>query len=523
MLNFQAPRNRRYEPRTLAGRFRGGKLAPVMIVPFLQGEGGTVRQNVTFELDPIPGRMLTEITAQVVSVFVPVLAVEALLRPDEDHSGNAEIFREKLISGKPVFPLEDETEISRRMGVVPRKINGKAQVNSCARLAHNCAVNYLRSRKYVKAQQLDRTNVGITPALISQTVLDRLNGVLDPEDRVNGAVSLEGHVPVEGIAFGTSSPTDVNYKVVETDASASPKPQTYPLTNKHDGSGVQLRLTKKGDLFVPNVVANLGRFGEKLSLSQFYTAEKMDQLTREMRRIVDKNPEYGEDIVARIAHGLNVEPGKQPFVLYEREFVLDNSMERAMDGANLGTSQSNLWGSADFTVPVPHTEFGGFMVTFAVVKPDEALSTQPHPILSDVWAGRNYIADEMAIDPVPVHIRELDADCKAAHEGTVALYVGNNELLRRYSHYGFNRFVDPKTVASKSAIWQLDVPMSVTPQSVIYPENLSHYPFSDQNAEVCQYTCSSVATIQTPIIFGPTPVEELAAIEAKDVFDEKKD
>ena len=59
-----------------------------------------------------------------------------------------------------------------------------------------------------------------------------------------------------------------------------------------------------------------------------------------------------------------------------------------------------------------------------------------------------------------------------------------------------------------------------TPESVIYPDDLAHYPFADQLAEVCTYTISSVATVRTPMIFGPTPVEELAQIETDDIFED---
>ena len=117
-------------------------------------------------------------------------------------------------------------------------------------------------------------------------------------------------------------------------------------------------------------------------------------------------------------------------------------------------------------------------------------------------------------------IRELNADCDVGDEETRALYVGHNHLKKAYINYGFNRHMDLNDVANKTALWQLEVPMSVTPESVIYPDDLAHYPFADQLAEVCTYTISSVATVRTPMIFGPTPVEELAQIETDDIFED---
>lgn len=509
--HYMKTRGRRTEVRTLGGRFRGGKLAPVMAIPFLQSESGVVEQTFACELDQIAGRLISEITAEVVSVFVPILAVEAALNADEDHAGNTEIFREKLMSGEHVFGLEAETEVSRRLGVVPVPIAGDTRVCAVSRVAHNIAVNHLRRLVYDKAQQVAVTNQDITPAIISETVLQRFNGVLDPEDRVNGAVSLSGTIPIEGI-------DRLGWQNTSTNALANSNEWTVNFTGSAGNDGVQFALANDG---TSQIVANFSSgTGQQLSLQDFYTAERMDELTRGMRRIVDENPEYGEDILARVAHGLSVDTGKEPFVVYRKEWRLTRSPKEAMDGENLDVMATNGHGIINFTVPIPKTEFGGLLITFASVKPDETLPNQPHPILSAPWQGRNFLADETAVDPVPVRVRELDCECDVSDEGTIAMYVGPNHIYRRYSNYGFNRQVDPTTVESKTAIWSLTIPNSVTPETVIYPPDIDHYPFSDQLAEVVQYTISAKASIVTPLIFGPTPVEELAIIDTEDLFEE---
>lgn len=517
MSRYMRPRGTRREIRTLAGRFRGGKLFPAMAVPFRESESGVVDQTITFTLDPIPGYMITPIIAEAIAVYVPAQAMDALNNPDDAYPGNSEVFRQKMLSGSPVFGLEPEGDLSKYMGVVPRSISGVKMVNEAARLAHNCAVNYLRRQKYVDAVQLDASNTAVTPALIGQTVLDRLNAVLDPEDRVNGAVDLNipsMELPVKGIGLPSNgSTTDYISAAKETGDTY----RTYVRGN-NGGSEWVMEGTSTG---FPNIraVLNATDVGS-LSLTDFYRAQRMDDLTRTMREMVDTNPEYGAELVARFAHGLSVDVGKQPFVMYRSEKTFGMSMSRGMDGPNLDVTQSNLTQKLEFVVPVPPTEFGGIVVTFLVVKPDETISSQPHPVLSDSWGARNYVADELALDPVPVTVREVDGDCSSADENTVVFYTGNNELLRNYVNYGFNRKVDPLTVEAKTAVWQLDVPLSVTPESVLYPTDLDHYPFADQLAEVCTYTIQSNSRIDTPIIFGPTPVEELATIETEDVFED---
>lgn len=509
MTKYQNAQSTRRESRTIAGRFRGGKLTPVMAHGFRESEGGVLSQTITHELDPIAGRMITPVTAEVVCVYVPVQAIDALKNPTLDYAGNTEIIRDKLLSGSPLFDLENETEVSKRCGVVPQNIGTARKVNEAVRIAHNCAVNYLRRRKYVKATQLLAESTAITPALIAQTVLDRFNAVLDPEDRVNGAVDFAGKIPVEGIWTSGGFISTNTLKTTEGTA----------IENGIDvNSGVKVQEDPDNPGF-PGVYANMNG-GQGISLTDFYDAEMMDQLTREMRQIVDANPEYGEEMITRWAHGLSVDSGKQPFILYEKTVSLTQSYRQATDGPNLDVAQSDLMGVASFTVPIPKTELGGIVITFSTLKPDETLASQPHPFLSKEWSAINYVAEEMQRDPIPVTMRELDAEVDSADQATVAFYVGLNHIKKNYVNYGFNRHMDLNDVANKTALWQLEVPMSVTPDSILYPDDLDHYPFADQLAEVCTYTISSNATVQTPIIFGPTPVEELLQIETDDIFED---
>jgi len=519
-MSYQNARNVRRESRTLVGRFRGGKLNPAMAVAVRGNEGGFLSQQVTLELDPIAGRMITPMTGEFIAVYVPVQAVDAIKDPDAAYAGMTEVLREKLLSGNPLFDLEPESEISRRCGVNPRSIGGVKKVNEIVRLGHNAAVNFLRQRKYVKAKQVLHSNTAITPALISQTVLDRLNGVLDPEDRINGRVVLEGDIPVKGIGWDDQQQMHYNVPIHETGGQT----RTYEVSSKGSTSGRVSLEQDPENVGFPKVVAELGG-ANGITLSDFYNAETMDRLTRAMRQFVDDNPQYGEEMALRWAHGLSVDTGKVPFIISQQSRVFGRSIVGATDTAGVESDvmRSDMMLQMSFSVPIPRTELGGIIITFVTLKPDETLSSQPHPYLSDVWGADNFVADELALDPVPVTVRELDSDCAAADESTVALYVGHNGLKRTYVHYGLGRQLDPETVENKTAVWQLEVPMSVTPESVIYPEDLEHYPFADQQAEVCTYVINSTAVIQTPTIFGPTPVEELAILEDENVFGDSEE
>lgn len=550
-MSYQEARNVRRESRTLVGRFRGGKLAPVMAVAVKGNEGGMLSQSITYELDPIAGRMITPITGEVISVFVPVQAIDAIKDPDAAYAGMTEVIREKLLSGNPLFGLENESEISKRCGVNPRSIGGVKRVNEMVRLAHNAAVNHLRQRKYVKASLLLHNSTAVTPALISHTVLERLNGVLDPDDRINGSVQLDipdvsmpvlggnGIVAMRDIGTqrggrlrnrGSGNFEDhgqTGYKVLGTTGADGRIVSVQPSSNENQPLGQQQYFYDPNGSLMVDLSGMYAQFNGAaaggVSLTDFYNAERMDRLTRDMRQIVDNNPEYGEEMVLRWAHGLSVDAGKVPFVIYERSSSFGRTIMPATDSAGVqdDVMRSDMMLQLGFNVPIPRTELGGIIITFACLKPDETLSSQPHPMLSDVWGADNFVADELALDPVPVTIRELDSECTAAQESTVSMYTGLNALKQTYVHYGLSRQLDPETVENKTAVWQLEIPMSVTPDNILYPADLEHYPFADQLAEVCTYTIASNVTMQTPMIFGPTPVEELAIIGDEDIFEQE--
>ena len=203
---YQSPRNMRAHDVTTGGRCRAGYLYPIAATPFLQGEGGVLKQNITQELDQIAGRMITEVTAEVYTVFVPLAGIAEI---DSSHSaqpyvGSPEWMRDKLAdTSTPLFEAHiGEDDISRALGIKPRSVSGSKKINEVVRKGHNVAVNFLRRRKYVNAAQINaNSNSAITPALLGSTILDRLNLVLDPEDRVNGAVDLSGSVTVGGSAY----------------------------------------------------------------------------------------------------------------------------------------------------------------------------------------------------------------------------------------------------------------------------------------------------------------------------------
>lgn len=499
----------------MAGRFRGGRLQPVMSVAFKGGEGGVLNQTAMVELDPIAGRLLTPITAQMMAVYVPLQAMLALKAPSDPFAGVTEVIRQRGLDGEPLLVLEDENVLSREMGVMPISIGGVKKVSEANRLAHNCAVNYLRKRLYAYAAEIAASNAAVTPALLSSTVLSRFNGVLNPDDHVGGFIPFDpaGEMPVQGIrGFGTGT--------VAAGAATLMKGATEANLGS-GGKGIAFDIDQAN---VSRIKVELDEaVGAGIRLTDMFNAERMDTLTRRMRGIIDANPVDGEDQIVRWAHGLSVDTGQNPWLLHTAETIFGQDLMRATDGAGIEAevTQSRMAVQMRFTVPVPKTELGGVVVTFLVVKPDEVLFEQPHPVLAAPWTFDNLLAEELQNDPVPVLAREVQAGVTAGSESTVVFYTGYNELRRLYVNYGWNRATDPATVDAKNAMWLYEIPASVTPSNIVYPGDIPHYPFLDQDADVARYQIMTTFTGRSPIYIGPSPVEEVSVIATEDLFQQE--
>jgi hypothetical protein len=240
-----------------------------------------------------------------------------------------------------------------------------------------------------------------------------------------------------------------------------------------------------------------------------------------MRKLVDDNPEYGDELVQRYAHGLSMDIGAQPFVMYEREKVMNAALRVPTDGPSMAKVQTKGSVNFEYVLPVIATELGGVVMTFVSVKPDETIQNQPHPIMANDFKPFNHAADSVALDPVPITARDMDCEVAQVDENVIVMYGKNNGLYQHYQSSGFVRDTDPAQFEDEMALWQIDVPLSVTPENVIYPADIDHAVFADPLADVVSATVQTHVNADTPIIYGPSPVEELEQLDIHNVFEDQ--
>lgn len=519
---MQNQNNRRTEYGHYLGNGKTAKLLPIQATPVLGGEAGLFRQTVNVKLAPIAGELRSSIYAKVQAVFVPVQAMHQFLLPSDPEAGITEVIRRKLLNGTSIDALEIYGGIAKRLNVHPISDGTTPRVSNFVDVGHAVACNYLRKRLYIYASQYTNAiKPGNTPgpALVHETVLTKFNAALDPDDHINGNVSLtfsETKAPVVGLSQTSNSALNGDAWIESTSA-----PGQITIGAGNEGVRFKRKAANPAgtalDIYADLDAIEAGGF----SLVDLYQAEKADKLVRQMRQIADANPNDGEDAVLRWAFNLRADEAQHPFLIYEKRIPIAGGLRRATDAAGMETETmvSELMDNISFEVPVPSTELGGIIFTFLQVTPDETLLKQPHPILAGNWRHPNAAADSLKIDPVAVQYKQLFAEPENATQAAqVKFYTGHNELKRNYVSFGLSPALDPTTVENKTQFWQYAIPAGVSPENILYPENFPQYPFIDQNAEVVTYDVETVLNVATPLVYGPTPVERVAIVDDKNIL-----
>lgn len=478
------------------GGMEAAKFHPLAICKFDPDEGGTVQSVLDLMLAPVDGHMRSNAYAEVIQVFVPYQAMEVLERDDLLDAGVTEMTRRRLMEGT-VIPLENEGTITQAAYVHPKKIGGVKKVDRTARLAYLAAVNHLRRMAYYDAAQVTKSETAILPALLTANVLERFDGVLDPERQIDGAINLTGDLPLRGYVRTGDGQGAVTAVAPDGTNLGSQAVSQVAIV---DGQSDQLLSSLEG-------VGNI-------TLRDMIQSKLLDGIVRKFAQHIKDDPLHGEEAVARAIYGLSVDYDDDCQVMYRMVHELKPAHSRPTDGASMNDVQANYALNSRFATLVPKSELGGQLVTLVAVKPMETMTEQPDPHQTKTWALINRVHDELELEEQLVTRADLESDVAAIDEDTPAFWVGHNRLKHGYMTSGPN-VQQTNLVEQKSSMWLYPVPSSVTPENVSYPASISMYPFANWNGSHVEYTFEQRATISTPLNKGPNPVEKIALFQAQ--------
>lgn len=504
---FDGRRRLRSWQNTHFGGFDAVKAHPLAMCRFRPDEGGTVSTSLHVKLAPVSGYMRSKAYVEVVQIFAPYQAIEFQAKQDNlEDAGVSEMARRRLMAGQGIA-LGPDTEISRACNIHARKVGGVEKVNYTVKHAYNAAVNHLRSTAYHAAEQVPEGSNIIQPAILTANVLDRFNGVLDPERHIDGAINLTGDLPVKGIGFNTVNTPGMlaDQNVAETGGEERQFANgTVPYASNYNVV-VEEDPANPGH---PKVEVNLEGATE-LTLRDMIESQKLDGLIRQFAKMIKEDPVNGEELVERALYGISVDYDRNCQVMYRQIHELSATHVRPTDGASINDVSAHFELQTRFATVVPRSELGGQLVTIVMVKPLETLEAQPDPAQTEVWQLVNRVHDETQLQEQLLTRADLESDVAVADEDTSAFWVGHNSLKHGYATQGPN-VQQTAGVEMKSTMWTYPIPTSVTPQNVNYPENgIDMYPFHNWNGKHAEYTISQVAAISTSLAKGPNPVERI--------------
>ncbi len=496
---FNGRRRLRSWRNTHFGGMKAVQAHPLAICRFRPDEGGTVSTSLSIKLAPVSGYCRSKAYVDVFQIFAPYQGIEKLELDTQDDAGVTEMTRRRLMAGEGIG-LEVEGEITRAANNHPKSIAGQKKLTKTARLAYIASVNHLRSSVYHGATLLDKTVTSIQPAVLKANVLERFNGVLDPERHVDGAINLTGELPVKGMGLPVDwGAPDSGVVSKETGG----KTVTYP-----HGFDAQTVRVKTGTAGVPIITVDLDGTSE-ITLRDMVKSQKVDALVRNFAQMIQDDPVNGEELVERALYGLSVDYDDNCQVLYRQTYPLSAMHQRPMDGPSSNDVSAHYELNTGFGTVVPRSELGGQLVTIAVVRPVERLAKQPDPAQTESWGLVNRIHDETELEEVLLKRADLETDILAEDEDTDAFWVGHNSIKHDYATEGPNE-QQTATVEMKSTMWAYDVPTSVTPENVNYPDaGVDMYTFHNWNGSHAEYTISQEAMISTSLAKGPNPVERI--------------
>ena len=481
---------------------------PLMALKLDPGEGATVTTDVAVNLAPVSGYMRTNAYCHVVQVFVPYQAIEKLELEEQEDAGVTEMTRRRLEQGQGIG-LEDENVFTKAMNIHPISNAGQNKVVKSARLAYIAAVNHLRKASYhLAATAKPQTVTDLLPAVLTANILERMNGVLDPERNIDGAINLTGDLPVKGIGFraGNSLAMD-GFNVRET-GDGDPVSYSFGRYGNHSGEALEVVFEDDGGRKRPNIRVDMSGTSE-LTLRDMMVSQTIDKLIRGFAQIIQDDKVNGEAKVARALYSLQVDYDSNCQVLYDQIYELTPSHHRPTDGPSVNDVSAHFALEDTFSVVAPTSELGGELITIAMIKPLETKVPQPDPRHTRPWKLVNIVQDETQLEEELLTRRELEVAPGIANEDAPAMWVGHNALLHDYSTVGPNEQQIFET-EMKSTMWTFPVPTSVTPENVSYPaDGIDMYPFHNWNGRHAEYTIDQRALISTTHAKGPNPIERI--------------
>lgn len=480
---------------------KAGRIMPIAAYNVLREDSSQGRVPVAVEMRETEELLVNKVWLRITSAFIPH---SALPRFEKNPTFVQKAYMgEEPMAGKAVIPYiqthaygtPGANAVYKTLGLFAQPAQ---QVNTSYLESYNEFVNFVamnRSKKLDQREPLDGT---LAPAFWGPNNMSEIVPTFD-SGLIAGEVPLsvvEAKMPVSGIGIvggGAGAPIA---GVGETPSNGDGAlPAKYYARGRNLSAGVEPiwvgKLADNGSGF-PNIYAELEENGIKVSLANLEQARRLVSWAKLRERYEGHSDEW---IIDTLMQGFHVEglDWMQPVILDTQMVQFKQGLRYASNAPDLNEKATNGMAAGSVSVALPPNMYGGVIMIFAEVIPEQLYERQPDPWFTATTVDDlpNYYKD--VNNPMPVE-QVLNGEIDVSHSAPTGLFGWarrNWRWLKWPVRLGGDLFVhtaSSATTEARKVVWPTDVANPSLSEEFYVSTTLGDQPFMDKTRD--QFVCS---------------------------------
>lgn len=498
-------------PIRVVTTLKPGKFVPIAAIPLLREDGvqGTlpfaVDMRETYEF------LINRTNLRVTSVFMSHLAHERFQKNPtffhKSYMGEAPMEGETVIpfvktAAFTATPASDE--IANALGLIAK---AGQLVNTAYHETYLTTWNFLARQRSKDITPKLLTSTALAPAFWGENNMSEI--VPDFDDAlIAGEVPLTvtaGRFNVQGIGFINAGVADVGPSSVRETGGATVNYNRSRNTANTANLQTVIAATTANPAF-PEVFAEMEENGIVVSLANLEQARKLVSWAKLREQYEGHTDEW---IIDTLMQGFHIEDQEfmQPIILDQVQVPFKQALRYSTDHDNMDSKATNGVATGSINIHVPPNIYGGVVMVFAEVIPEQLFERQPDPYFTatSVDDFPNYQRD--ALDPMPVE-KVLNKHVDAMH-GTPDGLFGYARKNWRWLKWPFrvggdlwSAVTGTTTTEARREIWPTDVTDPKLAEEFYLATTLGVTPFIDTTRQQFKIALNGVATITGLTIIG---------------------
>lgn len=495
-------------PIRVVTTLKPGKFVPIAAIPLLREDG--VQGSLPFAVDMRETYefLINRTNLRVTSVFMSHLAHERFQKNPtfyhKSYMGEAPMDGETVIpfvrtAAFTATPANDE--IARALGLIAK---AGQLINTAYHETYVTTWNFLARQRSKDIDPLLLTSTALAPAFWGENNMSEI--VPDFDDAlIAGEVPLTvvaGRFPVQGMGFLNGVAT-----------AAMGVPQSDGTSTTGNGAvaanNLYLKTKTSGPTSVTNhidVYTEMQENGIVVSLANLEQARKLVSWAKLREQYEGHSDEW---IIDTLMQGYHIEDQEfmQPIVLDQVLVPFQQALRYSTDHDNMDSKATNGVARGSINIHVPPNIYGGVVMVFAEVIPEQLFERQPDPYFTatSVDDFPNYFRD--ALDPMPVE-KVLNKHVDAMHatpDGLFGYARKNWRWLKWPFRVGGDLWASvtgTTTTEARREIWPTDVDNPKLAEEFFLATTLGVTPFIDVTRNQFKIAMNGIATITGLTIIG---------------------